>query len=172
MLSTEPWLDWEQVYVALSIGTLRFTPPKDALTVPHTSQPYEGIFARVNWVIIDIMPSVASFGSILGHRCTTRPMTFESASSHQPSHSATTSPLAPLLLAFLEHLLHNLLLLNEEGTRHAVLDAVGASRATVRTLDSLLRLGDGGILARAEGRNAAEGSISFVHNINWDRTHP
>lgn len=44
-----------------------------------------------------------------------------------------------LLLGLLHDLLDDLLLLNEERTHDAVLDAVGASRATVSALDSLLR---------------------------------
>jgi hypothetical protein len=57
--------------------------------------------------------------------------------------------LAGLLL--LEHLLHDLLLLDEECAHDAVADAVTASRATVGALDGLLGLGDLGVLAGAEG---------------------
>jgi hypothetical protein len=51
-----------------------------------------------------------------------------------------------LLLALLEHLLDNLLLLDQESTNDAVLDAVGASRASICALDGLLWLGDIGVL--------------------------
>ena len=56
--------------------------------------------------------------------------------------------LASLLI--LEHLLDNLLLLNQEGTDNAVANAVAAPRTTVGTLDGLLGLADGGILAGTE----------------------
>jgi hypothetical protein len=57
--------------------------------------------------------------------------------------------LAGLLL--LENLLHDLLLLNEESTDDTVADTSTAAGTTVGTLNSLLGLGDGGVLARAEG---------------------
>jgi hypothetical protein len=43
-----------------------------------------------------------------------------------------------LLLGLLEHLLDDLLLLDQESADNAVLDAAGAPRSTVRTLDGLL----------------------------------
>merc|ERR1712107_153279 len=58
-----------------------------------------------------------------------------------------------LLLGLLEHLLDNLLLLNQESTDNAVLDAVGASRSTVGALNGLLGAGNLGVLAGAEGGN-------------------
>ena len=61
-----------------------------------------------------------------------------------------------LLLGLLEDLLDDLLLLNEESTDDAVLDAVGASRTTVGALDGLLGAGDGGVLAGAEGGDTGE----------------
>jgi hypothetical protein len=54
------------------------------------------------------------------------------------------------LLLLLQHLLHDLLLLDKEGANDAVADAVTASRATVGTLNGLLGVGDLGVLARAE----------------------
>ena len=61
-----------------------------------------------------------------------------------------------LLLGLLEHLLDDLLLLDQERADDAVLDAVCASRSTIRTLDGLLGAGDGGIFAGSEGRNASK----------------
>ena len=60
------------------------------------------------------------------------------------------------MLGLLEDLLDDLLLLNEESTDDAVLDAVGASRTTVGALDGLLGAGDGGVLAGAEGGDTGE----------------
>jgi hypothetical protein len=59
--------------------------------------------------------------------------------------------LRALLLRLFEHLLHNLLLLDQECAYDAVLDAVGAPRATVGTLNGLLWAGDLCVLARSEG---------------------
>lgn len=65
----------------------------------------------------------------------------------------------------LEDLLDDLLLLDQEGADDAVLDAVGAARATVGALDGLLGARDGSVLAGTEGGNLKEpglvgGSIS------------
>lgn len=67
------------------------------------------------------------------------------------NHSHNHNPLTLLLLRLLEHLLDDLLLLDEESADDAVLDAVGASRTTVGALNGLLGAGDGGVLAGAEG---------------------
>jgi hypothetical protein len=56
--------------------------------------------------------------------------------------------LAGLLL--LQHLLDDLLLLNEESSDNTVTDTATASRATVGTLDGLLGLADLGVLAGSE----------------------
>lgn len=56
-----------------------------------------------------------------------------------------------LLLRLLEHLLDDLLLLDQESTDDAVLDAVTAARTTVGTRDVLARTGDLSIFTRAEG---------------------
>lgn len=61
-----------------------------------------------------------------------------------------------LLLRLLEHLLDDLLLLDQESTDDAVLDAVCASRSTVGALDGLLGAGDGGIFAGTEGGDTSE----------------
>lgn len=70
-----------------------------------------------------------------------------SPSTHRNPH------LTLLLLGLLEDLLDDLLLLDQEGTDDTVLDAVGAPRATVGTLDGLLRARDSGVLVGAEGRD-------------------
>jgi len=57
----------------------------------------------------------------------------------------------------LQHLLDDLLLLNEEGADNPVTDAVATSGATVRALDGLLGLGDLGVLAGAESGDLVEG---------------
>lgn len=54
------------------------------------------------------------------------------------------------LLLLLEHLLDNLLLLDQEGTDDPVPHAVTASGSAIGSLDSLLGLGDLGVLARSE----------------------
>ena len=60
--------------------------------------------------------------------------------------------LPPVLLLRLTHdLLHDLLLLNQEGAGDAVLDAVGAAAAAVGAGDGLLGAGDLSVLAGAEG---------------------
>jgi hypothetical protein len=56
-----------------------------------------------------------------------------------------------LLLGLLEHLLDDLLLLDQESTDDAVLNAVTAARTTVGTRDVLARTGDLSIFTRAEG---------------------
>ena len=70
-----------------------------------------------------------------------------------------------LLLALallLQHLLDDLLLLDQEGTHDAVPDAVAAPRATVRALDGLLGLGDGCVLAGPEGGDLWENVMSVL----------
>jgi hypothetical protein len=57
------------------------------------------------------------------------------------------------LLLLLQHLLDDLLLLDEEGTDNAVTDAATASGTTVGALDGLLGLGDLGVLAGSESGN-------------------
>lgn len=66
-----------------------------------------------------------------------------------------------LLGLLLQHLLHDLLLLDEEGADDAVLHAVGAPRAAVRAADGLLGLRDLGVLAGSEG-GELEGTESVV----------
>ena len=58
-----------------------------------------------------------------------------------------------LALLLLQHLLDDLLLLNQESADDAVPHAVAASRSTVCSLDCLLGLGDVGVLAGSQGRN-------------------
>ena len=64
------------------------------------------------------------------------------------------------LLLLLQHLLDNLLLLNQEGADDAVAHAVTAPRATVGALDGLLGAGDLGVLAGAEGGDLPGSLIS------------
>jgi hypothetical protein len=71
-----------------------------------------------------------------------------------------------LLLGLLEHLLDDLLLLDQESADNAVLDAAGAPRSTVRTLDGLLGTGDLGVLAGAEGRNTLELGTAVLPIVN------
>jgi hypothetical protein len=47
-------------------------------------------------------------------------------------------PLTSLLLRLLEHLLHDLLLLNQERPHDTVSNTVGTSRSTIGALNSLL----------------------------------
>lgn len=56
-----------------------------------------------------------------------------------------------LLLRLLEDLLDDLLLLNQESTDDAVLDATSAAGTTVGAADVLLGAGDLSVLAGAEG---------------------
>lgn len=57
------------------------------------------------------------------------------------------------LLRLLQHLLDNLLLLDQERTNDTVLDASGAAGATVGTADVLLGTGDLGVFTGTEGGN-------------------
>ena len=70
-----------------------------------------------------------------------------------------------LLLRLLQHLLDDLLLLDQESANDAVLDAVGAARATVGALDGLLGAGDGGVLAGAEGRDTGELGAAVLETV-------
>lgn len=79
----------------------------------------------------------------------------------QPRHR-----LALLLLRLLEHLLHDLLLLNQESADDAVLDAVGASRTTVRTLDGLLGAADGCVFTGTEGGDASKLGAAVLRPIS------
>lgn len=58
-----------------------------------------------------------------------------------------------LLLSLLQHLLNNLLLLNQESAYDAVSYTVGAPRASIRSLHGLLGLGNRGVLAWSQGGN-------------------
>jgi hypothetical protein len=71
-----------------------------------------------------------------------------------------------LLLGLLEHLLDDLLLLDQEGADNAVLNAAGAPRSAVRTLDGLLGAGDLGVLARTKGRNTLELGTAVLPLVN------
>jgi len=62
--------------------------------------------------------------------------------------------LRPLLLRLFEHLLHDLLLLDQECANDAVLDAVGAPGTTVGTLYGLLWAGDLCVFTWSESGNA------------------
>jgi hypothetical protein len=64
-------------------------------------------------------------------------------------------------LLVLQHLLDDLLLLDQEGPHDAVTNAVTASRSTVGALNGLLGLGDLGVLAGSQGGNLCLSSISI-----------
>lgn len=64
----------------------------------------------------------------------------------------TSSLFLLLVLALLlQHLLDDLLLLDQESTDNTVTHAVAASRTAVCSLDGLLGLGDLGVLAGSQG---------------------
>jgi hypothetical protein len=64
--------------------------------------------------------------------------------------------LSLLLLRLFEHLLDNLLLLNQERADDTVLDTSCASRSTIGSLHSLLWARDGGVFAWSEGWDTLE----------------
>jgi len=64
--------------------------------------------------------------------------------------------LSLLLATLFEHLLHDLLLFDQESAHYPILYAVGTARTTIGTLDSLLGAGDCGIFAGTECRNACK----------------
>jgi hypothetical protein len=66
------------------------------------------------------------------------------------------------LLVVLEHLLDNLLLLDEECADDAVLDTSGTSRSSVCALNGLLWLGEVGVLSGTECGNF--GPVSVIPN--------
>jgi len=70
--------------------------------------------------------------------------------NHKP-YNPSRAPLVLLLLTLLEHLLHNLLLLDQKRPDHSILDAIRTSRSSVRALDGFLGLGDVGVFAGPEG---------------------
>ena len=85
----------------------------------------------------------------------------DNAHEHQWPSSRYSFPnslhcLTLLLLGLLEHLLDDLLLLDEEGTDDPVLDAVCASRATISTLDGLLGAADLCVFAGTESGDTGE----------------
>ena len=75
------------------------------------------------------------------------------AESQKPGSGSCHLFLLLALLLLLQHLLDDLLLLDEEGTDNAVTDAATASGTTVGALDGLLGLGDLGVLAGSESGN-------------------
>jgi len=76
------------------------------------------------------------------------------------------------LLGLLEDLLDDLLLLDQESTDDAVLDAAGASRSTVGALDGLLGAGDLGVLAGAEGWDTLELGTAVLQTVNNKALYP
>jgi hypothetical protein len=76
-----------------------------------------------------------------------------------------------LLLGLLEDLLDDLLLLDQESTDDAVLDAAGASRSTVGALDGLLGAGNLGVLAGAEGWDTLELGTAVLRTVNSRPVH-
>lgn len=76
------------------------------------------------------------------------------------------------MLGLLEDLLDDLLLLDQESTDDAVLDAAGASRSTVGALDGLLGAGDLGVLAGAEGWDTLELGTAVLQTVNNKALYP
>ena len=68
------------------------------------------------------------------------------------------------LLRLLEHLLDNLLFLDQERADNTVLDATGAARTTVGTADVLLGARDLRVLARAQGGDLNSSSVPLNSN--------
>jgi len=71
-----------------------------------------------------------------------------------------------LLTALFEHLLHDLLLFDQESAHYPILYAVGTARTTIGTLDSFLGTGNGGIFAGTECRNACK-FYSTITALYW-----
>jgi len=71
-----------------------------------------------------------------------------------------------LLLGLLEHLLDNLLLLDQESADNTVLNAAGASRSTIGALDRLLGARDLGVFARAKSGNTLELGTTVLRAVN------
>ena len=63
----------------------------------------------------------------------------------------TLLPSRPALLILLQHLLHNLLLLDQESPHNPIPDAVRAPRSSIRALHGLLRAGHAGVFSGTEG---------------------
>lgn len=90
-----------------------------------------------------------SFSRVLPQRSArTRPATISPSRSTTSSHSFLSGL---LLLRLLEHLLHDLLLLDQERAHDAVPHAVAASRSAIGTLDGLLGFGGRGVFSGSEG---------------------
>lgn len=69
------------------------------------------------------------------------------------------------LLRLLEHLLDDLLLLDQESTDDTVLDATGAARTTVGTADVLLGARDLGVFTGAESGNLKSDDVHRQHSV-------
>ena len=69
------------------------------------------------------------------------------------------------LLRLLEHLLDDLLLLDQESTDDTVLDATGAARTTVGTADVLLGARDLGVFTGAESGDLESDDIHHQHSV-------
>lgn len=91
------------------------------------------------------------------HQANESPTRYEFQRVRMPSlNLSPCNCLFGLLLALallLQHLLDDLLLLDEEGTHDPIPHAVAASGAAIDTLDRLLWLRDLGILAWSQGRD-------------------
>lgn len=74
------------------------------------------------------------------------------------------------LLRLLQHLLDNLLLLDQERTNDTVLDASGAAGATVGTADVLLGTGDLGVFTGTEGGNLKAIISLLLQNCHRSKT--
>lgn len=67
-----------------------------------------------------------------------------------------------LLSSLLDNLLDNLLFLNKESTDNLVLNAVGAERATVSTVDSLLGVANLRVLSWSQSSETGKSNSTFT----------
>ena len=79
------------------------------------------------------------------------PLSLPPSSSRRPPTSSSSTTTTTTLLTLLQHLLHNLLFLNQESPHDAIFDARCAAGAAVGALDCFLAAGDLAVLAGAEG---------------------
>lgn len=86
--------------------------------------------------------------------------------SQTPQSNQIMSTLT-LLLRLFEHLLDDLLLLNQECPDNAVADTVATSRSSVGALDGLLWAGDLGVLAGSESWDLEGETLAAIFLRSW-----